>query len=166
MVNCGGMFAAEIGRLVDVRIPLVPMSHQYVVTDAFLERRDHPLPTLRDPDLLVYYRQEVDGLVMGGYERSSEPWATGARSYDAIPQDFNGRLLPEVWDRVEQERDADIVDGDVGGEVGNERTGRLGSQTDVGADGEIQQDAFAEDECIDGAGASAEEAAMHTIDDV
>ena len=73
---------------------------------------------------------------------------------------------PEVWDQVEQERDADIVDGDVGGEVGDERTGRLGSQTDVGADGEIQQDGFAEDEGIDGAGASAEEAAMHTIDDV
>ncbi len=70
VVNCAGMFAAEIGRMLDVRIPLVPMSHQYVVTDAFLERRDSPLPTLRDPDLLVYYRQEVDGLVMGGYERS------------------------------------------------------------------------------------------------
>ena len=102
VVNCGGMFAAEIGRMLDVRIPLVPMSHQYVVTDAFLERRDHPLPTLRDPDLLVYYRQEVDGLVMGGYERSAEPWATDARSYDAIPPDFNGRLLPEVWDRFEE----------------------------------------------------------------
>ena len=102
VVNCAGMFAAEIGRMLDVRIPLVPMSHQYVVTDAFLEQRETPLPTLRDPDLLVYYRQEVDGLVMGGYERSAEPFATGANSYDAIPPDFNGRLLPEVWDRFEE----------------------------------------------------------------
>src|SRR5881227_2515996 len=47
VVNCGGMFAAEIGRLAGVRIPLVPMSHQYLVTDAFLERREAPLPTLR-----------------------------------------------------------------------------------------------------------------------
>src|SRR5690606_15904546 len=53
----------------------------------------------RDPDLLVYYRQEVDGLVMGGYERDSAPWATTATAYDAIPADFNGRLLPEDWER-------------------------------------------------------------------
>jgi glycine cleavage system aminomethyltransferase T/glycine/D-amino acid oxidase-like deaminating enzyme len=105
VVNCGGMFAAEIGRMLDVRIPLVPMSHQYVVTDAFLERqasRDRPLPTLRDPDLLVYFRQEVDGLVMGGYERDPAPWTADATTYDAIPADFNGRLLPESWDRFEE----------------------------------------------------------------
>ncbi len=102
VVDCGGMFAAEIARLVEVRLPIVPMSHQYVVTDAFLERRESPLPTLRDPDLLVYFRQEVDGLVMGGYERTAEPWTATARSYDAIPPDFNGRLLPEVWDRFEE----------------------------------------------------------------
>src|SRR4051812_29870683 len=63
VVNCGGMFAAEIGRLAGVRIPLVPMSHQYVVTEPFRDRAGPPLPTLRDPDLLVYFRQEVDGLV-------------------------------------------------------------------------------------------------------
>jgi len=102
VVNCAGMFAAEIGRMLDVRIPLVPMEHQYVVTDAFLERRDHPLPTLRDPDLLVYYRQEVDGLVMGGYERDPAPWTADATTYDDIPSDFNGRLLPESWDRFEE----------------------------------------------------------------
>jgi glycine cleavage system aminomethyltransferase T/glycine/D-amino acid oxidase-like deaminating enzyme len=105
VVNCGGMFAAEIGRLLDVRIPLVPMSHQYVVTDAFLDRnrsRDTPLPTLRDPDLLVYFRQEVDGLVMGGYERDPAPWTADATTYDDIPADFNGRLLPESWDRFEE----------------------------------------------------------------
>jgi 4-methylaminobutanoate oxidase (formaldehyde-forming) len=78
------------------------MSHQYVVTDAFLPRRDTALPTLRDPDLLVYYREEVDGLVMGGYERQAEPFCADARGYDAIPADFNGRLLPAVWDRFEE----------------------------------------------------------------
>ena len=99
VVNCGGMFAAEIGRMVDVRIPVVPMSHQYVVTDSFFERGERPVPTLRDPDLLVYYRQELDGLVMGGYERHSAPWTASAHGYDAVPADFNGRLLPEDWDR-------------------------------------------------------------------
>ncbi len=109
VVNAGGMFAAQIGRLAGVRIPVVPMSHQYLVTDAFLtdhlDGRDHraePLPTLRDPDLLVYYRQEGDGLVMGGYERDAEAFCTTSTSYDQIPADFNGKLLPESWDRLEE----------------------------------------------------------------
>lgn len=102
VVNCGGMFAAEVARMVQVRVPLVPMSHQYVVTEAFMQRTDRPLPTLRDPDLLVYFRQEVDGLVMGGYERDAEAWTADERSYDRIPADFNGRLLPECWDRLEE----------------------------------------------------------------
>ncbi|MGH3963595.1 MAG: GcvT family protein [Pseudonocardiaceae bacterium] len=99
VVNCGGIFAAEIGRMAGVRIPVVPMSHQYLVTDSFFERGNRPLPTLRDPDLLVYYRQELDGLVMGGYERHCAPWTASPLSYDAVPADFNGRLLPEDWDR-------------------------------------------------------------------
>jgi glycine cleavage system aminomethyltransferase T/glycine/D-amino acid oxidase-like deaminating enzyme len=102
VVNCAGMFAAEIGRLAGVRIPVVPMSHQYVVTEPFRSRGDPPLPTLRDPDLLVYYRQEVDGLVMGGYERDPAPWTATARSFDRIAADFNGRLLPEDWPRFEE----------------------------------------------------------------
>jgi glycine cleavage system aminomethyltransferase T/glycine/D-amino acid oxidase-like deaminating enzyme len=102
VVNCGGMFAAEIGRLAGVRIPVVPMSHQYVITEPFLARGDTPMPTLRDPDLLVYFRQEVDGLVMGGYERNPAPWTATPHSYDAIPADFNGRLLAEDWARMEE----------------------------------------------------------------
>ncbi|NJP87879.1 FAD-dependent oxidoreductase [Nonomuraea sp. FMUSA5-5] len=100
VVNCGGMFAAEIGRMAGVRVPIVPMSHQYVVSDAFHEHTG--LPTLRDPDLLVYYRQEVQGLVMGGYERQCAPWTAGHNAYDAVPGDFNGRLLPEDWPRFEE----------------------------------------------------------------
>ncbi|MFC6237484.1 GcvT family protein [Longivirga aurantiaca] len=99
VVDCGGMFAAEIARMVGVRVPIVPMSHQYVVTEAMFEHRETPLPSLRDPDLLVYYRQEVDGLVMGGYERQSLPWTASASSYDRIPADFNGRLLSPDHDR-------------------------------------------------------------------
>jgi len=70
---------------------------------------------------------------------------------------------PEVWEDAEAERDAEIVDGPVGGEVGSERSGRLlapdeGVHDDV--DGPV-----AADEGIDGAAASAEEAAVHTIDE-
>ena len=102
VVNCGGMFAAELGRLAGVRIPLVPMSHQYVVTEPFRPRDAPPLPTLRDPDLLVYFRQEIDGLVMGGYERDPAPWTASERGYDAIAADFNGRLLAPDWPRFEE----------------------------------------------------------------
>jgi 4-methylaminobutanoate oxidase (formaldehyde-forming) len=98
VVDCGGMYAAEIARLVGVRVPIVPMSHQYVVTEPFLAP-GAPLPSLRDPDLLVYYRQELDGMVMGGYERRSAPFTATPTSYDAVPADFNGRLLPPDWDR-------------------------------------------------------------------
>jgi glycine cleavage system aminomethyltransferase T/glycine/D-amino acid oxidase-like deaminating enzyme len=102
VVNCGGMFAAEIGRLAGVRVPVVPMAHQYLVTEPFRTRSDPVLPTLRDPDLLVYFRQEVDGLVMGGYERNPAPWTASEQTYDAIPSDFNAKLLPEDWPRFEE----------------------------------------------------------------
>jgi 4-methylaminobutanoate oxidase (formaldehyde-forming) len=78
------------------------MSHQYVVTEPFRSRDATQLPTLRDPDLLVYFRQEVDGLVMGGYERDPAPWAATQHSYDAVPRDFNGKLLAEDWPRFEE----------------------------------------------------------------
>ena len=103
VVDAGGMYAAEIARMVGVRVPIVPMSHQYVVTLPFREVTDgQRLPTLRDPDLLVYFREDGAGLVMGGYERDSEPFALGSDGFDAIPSDFNGRLLPEVWPRLEE----------------------------------------------------------------
>jgi 4-methylaminobutanoate oxidase (formaldehyde-forming) len=110
VVDAGGMYAAEIARMADVRVPLIPMSHQYLVTqplDAVREARGEErrhLPTLRDPDLLVYYREDGDGLVMGGYERCSEPafLPDGSGRVEAIPPDFNGRLLEEDWERFEE----------------------------------------------------------------
>ena len=106
VVNAGGMFAAEIGRLAGVRVPVVPFAHEYLVTQPFRERkasedRAH-LPTLRDPDLLIYFREEGGGLIMGGYERHSAPWALDEHLMDAIPADFNGRLLEEDWPRFEE----------------------------------------------------------------
>ena len=102
VVNCGGMFAAEIGRLANVRIPIVPMSHQYLITENFLPADAPYLPSLRDPDLLIYFRQEVSGLLMGGYERNSKAWTADYEHLDDIPADFNGRLLPEDWNRFEE----------------------------------------------------------------
>jgi glycine cleavage system aminomethyltransferase T/glycine/D-amino acid oxidase-like deaminating enzyme len=102
VVNAGGMFAAEIGRLAGVRVPVIPFAHEYLVTQPFRERDGTHLPTLRDPDLLVYYREEGGGLVMGGYERRSAPWALRPDGLDAIATDFNGILLEEDWDRFEE----------------------------------------------------------------
>ncbi|HEY7968235.1 MAG TPA: FAD-dependent oxidoreductase [Solirubrobacteraceae bacterium] len=103
VVNAGGMFAAEIARLAGVRVPVIPFAHEYLVTQPFRERGSgEHLPTLRDPDLLVYFREEGAGLVMGGYERHSAPWALDDGGLDAIPSDFNGRLLEEDWPRFEE----------------------------------------------------------------
>ena len=101
VVIAGGMYAAEIGRMAGVRIPVIPMSHQYLITEPFRERGEDHLPTLRDPDLLIYFREEGQGLVMGGYERQSKPafLPHGTSGLDQIPPDFNGRLLEDDWDR-------------------------------------------------------------------
>jgi 4-methylaminobutanoate oxidase (formaldehyde-forming) len=103
VVNAGGMFAAELGRMAGVRVPVIPFAHEYLVTQPFRERApgEH-LPTLRDPDLLVYFREEGAGLVMGGYERHSAPWSLDRDLLDRIPPDFNGRLLEEDWPRFEE----------------------------------------------------------------
>ena len=103
VVNAGGMFAAEVGRMAGVRVPVVPFAHEYLVTQPFRDRSpgEH-LPTLRDPDLLIYFREEGGGLIMGGYERRSAPWALDEHLLDAIPADFNGRLLEEDWPRFEE----------------------------------------------------------------
>jgi glycine cleavage system T protein len=95
VVNAGGMFAKEIGALAGVNVPLVPMAHEYLVTRPAGLPLD--MPTMRDPSLLVYFRPESGGLIMGGYERHPAPW-----SLDGIPPDFNGKLLAEDWPRFEE----------------------------------------------------------------
>ena len=102
VVNCGGMYAPSIGRMLGVRIPIVPMSHQYLITENFLDQDKAYLPSLRDPDNLIYFRQEVQGLLMGGYERNSKPWTASLNNFDEIPSDFNNRLLSEDWERFEE----------------------------------------------------------------
>jgi 4-methylaminobutanoate oxidase (formaldehyde-forming) len=100
IVNAAGIYAAEIGRMAGVRVPVIPMSHQYLVTQPFREHAaDERLPTLRDPDLLVYFREDGGGMVMGGYEHQSEPAFLPEGGFERIPADFNGRLLEDDFDR-------------------------------------------------------------------
>lgn len=95
VINAGGMYAWQIGRLVGVEIPVVPFEHMYVLTEPLPGVPDD-LPTMRDPDRLIYFRGEAGGgLVMGGYERDPKPW----RVDDGPPADFNHQLLPDDWER-------------------------------------------------------------------
>jgi 4-methylaminobutanoate oxidase (formaldehyde-forming) len=96
VVNAGGMFAPEIGRLAGVTVPIIPIAHEYLFTEA-IAGVSPDLPTMRDPDNLCYFREEVGGLCMGGYERNPAPW-----SLDGVPGDFNGKLLAPDWPRFEE----------------------------------------------------------------
>jgi glycine/D-amino acid oxidase-like deaminating enzyme len=102
VVDAGGIFADEIGRLAGVNVPVIPMAHEYLITKPHGVPLD--VPTMRDPSLLVYFRGESGGLVMGGYERHPAPW-----SLDGIPADFNGKLLAEDWPRFEELMEGALV---------------------------------------------------------
>lgn len=93
VVNCGGQWANEIARMVGLNLPIIPMAHLYLITKPIAGVTPN-IPTMRDPDLLVYYREEVGGLIMGGYEREPAP-----TFLDGIPADFNNKLLPPDWER-------------------------------------------------------------------
>jgi glycine cleavage system T protein len=93
VVNAGGQWGGEVGRMVGLTLPVVPMAHLYIITRP-IEGVGHDIPTLRDPDLLVYWREEVGGLVTGGYERDPAPFGL-----KGIPKDFKYQLLPPDWDR-------------------------------------------------------------------
>ncbi len=93
VVNAAGQWAGEIGRMVGLNLPVVPMAHLYLITKP-IEGVRPDFPTMRDPDLLVYFREEVGGLIAGGYERQPAPWFL-----DGIPADFNNKLLEPDWDR-------------------------------------------------------------------
>ena len=95
IVDAGGIYAPEIGAMAGVSVPIIPMAHQYLLA-RIAEPIPDDLPTMRDPDLLVYFRRDANGLVMGGYERNPAPWGLSG-----IAIDFNNRLLPEDWPRFE-----------------------------------------------------------------
>ena len=95
LVNCGGLWAREFGKLAGVSVPLFPAEHFYVVTRPI--PGVHPdLPVMRDPDGYIYYKEEVGGLVMGGFEPVAKPWNVAR-----IPERFEFQLLPEDWDQFE-----------------------------------------------------------------
>jgi dimethylglycine dehydrogenase len=98
VVNAAGMWAPRIGRLAGAELPIIPLQHHYVVTEALpeLEGLERELPVLRDADGSYYIRQEGPGLLVGPFERNPKPWAL-----DGVPDDFHARLLPPDLDQIE-----------------------------------------------------------------
>jgi 4-methylaminobutanoate oxidase (formaldehyde-forming) len=92
VVNCAGQWAREIGAMAGVTVPVCSMEHQYMISEP-IDGVHRDLPTLRDPDKLVYFKEEVGGLCMGGYEPDPIPWAVGG-----LPEDFEFQLLAENYD--------------------------------------------------------------------
>lgn len=95
VVNCAGQWAREVGQMAGVNVPLVSVQHQYLITEA-IPGITRDLPTLRDPDRLTYYKEEVGGLVMGGYEPNPIPWAVAG-----FPEKFNYQLLQPDWEHFQ-----------------------------------------------------------------
>ncbi len=96
LVNCAGMWAKHVGRMAGVLVPLQPVQHQYMVSEP-IEGVTSDLPTLRDPDRFIYLKEEVGGLVMGGYELNPIAWAE-----NGLPDGFEFQLLESNWDHFEQ----------------------------------------------------------------
>ncbi|BBD35942.1 FAD-dependent oxidoreductase [Aminobacter sp. Y103A] len=96
VVNCAGQWARQVGAMAGINVPLQPVKHQYIITEK-LPGLATDAPTLRDPDRRTYFKEEVGGLVMGGYEPNPQGWTT-----DDVPNDWEFRLFDDDFDHFEQ----------------------------------------------------------------
>lgn len=96
VVNCGGQWARQIGAMAGINVPLQPVKHQYIITEK-IEGLSTDAPTIRDPDRRTYFKEEVGGLVMGGYEPNPQAWTTGD-----VPDEWGFRLFDDDFDHFEQ----------------------------------------------------------------
>ena len=102
IVNAAGTWGWEVGDMMGLNVPSVPVLHQYLVTDTVPviaergARGEAELPMIRDPEESWYVRQERDGLILGPYEKDAQPW-----SIDGCPPDFGAELMAPDLDRVE-----------------------------------------------------------------
>jgi sarcosine dehydrogenase len=94
-VNCAGMWARELGRMSGVTVPLHACEHMYLVTNP-IDGITSDLPVLRDADGHIYFKEEVAGLLMGGFDPWAKPWGM-----DGIPEGFSFATLPEDWSKFE-----------------------------------------------------------------
>ena len=92
---CAGQWSRAVGAMCGVAVPLHSAEHMYIVTDR-IDGVTPDLPVMRDPDGYVYFKEEVGGLVMGGFEPDAKPWGM-----EGIPHPFEFQLLPDDWDQFE-----------------------------------------------------------------
>ncbi|MFZ5540106.1 MAG: GcvT family protein [Pseudomonadota bacterium] len=97
VVLCAGQWSRALGRALGVTVPLFSCEHYYIVTDR-IDGVHRDLPVLRDPDGYVYFKEEVGGLLMGGFEPKATPWLQSAQHRGGIPENFEFQLLPDNWD--------------------------------------------------------------------
>jgi 4-methylaminobutanoate oxidase (formaldehyde-forming) len=95
LINCTGQWARESGAMAGVCVPLQSAEHFYIVTEP-IPGVTPSLPVIRDPDGFIYFKEEVGGVVMGGFEPVAKPW-----DVERIPDRFEFQLLPEDWDQFE-----------------------------------------------------------------
>ena len=97
IVNAAGTWCREIGDMMGVDLPVVPMLHQYIVSDRIDAFASLPreLPMIRDPDESWYLRMERDGVIIGPYEKQGKPW-----SIDGVPPEFGMELLEPDIDAI------------------------------------------------------------------
>jgi 4-methylaminobutanoate oxidase (formaldehyde-forming) len=107
VVNCAGQWARQIGALAGINVPLQPVKHQYIVTER-IDGLATDAPTIRDPDRRIYFKEEVGGLVMGGYEPNPQAWTTDRPGGD-VPDDWAFRLFDDDYDHFEQHMDQAIA---------------------------------------------------------
>jgi 4-methylaminobutanoate oxidase (formaldehyde-forming) len=103
VVNCAGQWARQVGAMAGVTVPLQPVRHQYVVTEP-IPGLATDAPTIRDPDRRTYFKEEVGGLVMGGYEPNPQVWTLGD-----VPDDWEFRLFDDDWDHFAWAMEAAIA---------------------------------------------------------
>jgi glycine cleavage system T protein len=98
VINAAGLWGPRVAAMAGIHIPTTPVDHQHIALKAVPGREFlHETPCLRDPDNLVYMREEAGGLVIGGYEPNPL-----ARWIDGVPWEHGGRTLPNDFDRFEQ----------------------------------------------------------------
>ena len=95
VVNCGGMWAREVGAMAGVAVPLHACEHFYIVTEG-IEGLQSNLPVLRVPDECAYYKEDAGKIMLGAFEPNSKPWGM-----NGIPEDFEFDTLPEDFDHFE-----------------------------------------------------------------
>ncbi|MCC2690708.1 MAG: FAD-dependent oxidoreductase, partial [Rhizobiaceae bacterium] len=101
VVNCGGLWAREVGRMVGLELPLLAMEHMYLLTEAMPEVEEFNRTTGREMVGVldfkgeIYTRQERNGILLGTYEKNCRPW-----SPVETPWNFGHELLPPDLDRI------------------------------------------------------------------